>query len=987
MLVDMFVVLLPENELRSVALPALLDLGLVAEGNVSKSTPAPMLVPLAVMTFALAKLLCDSAAWGVIADGTKVPTSTSSSLPRKESSARSMWAVSPLVFLSISASCRGQLFSSLSYSTTRHSPFSFGTGLGSTAELMDASQAVADGIKRIVRDPGARFQANAGASFLPDQTHALLTIKCTFPLTGSLLEVDKATTNQLQTTTLKTNLGTHNENAEPSAQSAALPQPAARLEPKATWPPRTADAISATCTCVQLNDDSGTIGCHETLVTRAALKQASTANVSLAVEAQSVTPSLVTSAFDAPSAHPPEQPNAYASPVAGEVGCASLIGAALLRSPRVTRESSERLATPELCPLCAVPLLATRKLCLDKIYQLEIRRESERLLRIGHKRVDSGGILRSQHAFTMHCFKHAMTVTVSESTLGPDELESIAQPGQATRTSMTMSAICLCPHAKLMRFHVLIVREPSMNDRLSCPEKLLVTCKRLKLPMFTEQPCVLENVAEKREGQPKQQAKRANSKNDGKAIEVAVTAAIIAVSGDVNSAVAVVSSTVATVGAVVMPAPAVSSDPPEGSGNAAGKARPLRTDSHRYLIVSILAAWLLNVVAAWFIAERRGSGCKRAPRLDRRDAGTTKQNFRRTDALSPTLVLPTYIKAFREFWALVLLSSLPMAVAQRTAYSFDTGCVTSTSVCPGWTTGPTSPTCGPSGSSPCGMNLQSGSTGSGSTGPNAGYGGSGYYYYAQTSSPRTSGDVYRLSYNGCDGGGLVTQIIFQYSMNGATVGTLRLVAESGAVLWARTGHQGSSWQLANVSVGASTFYFEVVRGTSYTGDVAVDEVVVDCALMPPSPPSPPPPPPPPLPPPLPPFSPGTVLSWIALQSAVQNANPGEQVILYLPEGVTYALDGQELSVTNGKNVTLSSVGEGAVLDANGTSRHFDVNGASVQVNSIQLVGGSATVRPRPVHPLVVAGCGGSLRARQPRARSAHDGQRHAARTCGPTRAP
>ena len=58
---------------------------------------------------------------------------------------------------------------------------------------------------------------------------------------------------------------------------------------------------------------------------------------------------------------------------------------------------------------------------------------------------------------------------------------------------------------------------------------------------------------------------------------------------------------------------------------------------------------------------------------------------------------------------------------------------------PGWSTG--------GGNPPYAFTWHSGSTDSSDTGPSSGYGGSGNYYYAEVSSPRSPGDVFELAYD------------------------------------------------------------------------------------------------------------------------------------------------------------------------------------------------------------------------------------------------
>ena len=124
---------------------------------------------------------------------------------------------------------------------------------------------------------------------------------------------------------------------------------------------------------------------------------------------------------------------------------------------------------------------------------------------------------------------------------------------------------------------------------------------------------------------------------------------------------------------------------------------------------------------------------------------------------------------------------------------------------------------------------RSGGTPSSGTGPSSGHAGSGYYYYTETSSPRQPGDIFELQYKGgaCSSGSTVS---FFYFMKGATIGSLSLVDATGSVVWSLTGDQGSTvWIEASADVTTASFAFKVMRGSSWTGDVAVDDVTVSCA--------------------------------------------------------------------------------------------------------------------------------------------------------------
>ena len=106
-------------------------------------------------------------------------------------------------------------------------------------------------------------------------------------------------------------------------------------------------------------------------------------------------------------------------------------------------------------------------------------------------------------------------------------------------------------------------------------------------------------------------------------------------------------------------------------------------------------------------------------------------------------------------------------------------------------------------------------------------GGSGYYYYAETSSG-AQGDLSTLAYDGsaCAALGLaVTSVSFHYHMYGSNMGTLRLVDAAGQEAWSMSGNQGNAWKEASVpNVFSPSFAFEYTRGDGFAGDAAVGQV-------------------------------------------------------------------------------------------------------------------------------------------------------------------
>jgi hypothetical protein len=144
----------------------------------------------------------------------------------------------------------------------------------------------------------------------------------------------------------------------------------------------------------------------------------------------------------------------------------------------------------------------------------------------------------------------------------------------------------------------------------------------------------------------------------------------------------------------------------------------------------------------------------------------------------------------------------------------------------GWTTGD---------GGACSFSRLLGPSPSHDTGPSAGVGGSGYYYYAETSSPCVQGDLFTLSYNGsaCASSGLLVAMVrFSFHMHGSTMGTLSLINAAGVAEWSLSGNQGITWLNASVALFSASFRFEYVRGGGSTGDAAVAQVAVICGVAP-----------------------------------------------------------------------------------------------------------------------------------------------------------
>jgi len=140
-----------------------------------------------------------------------------------------------------------------------------------------------------------------------------------------------------------------------------------------------------------------------------------------------------------------------------------------------------------------------------------------------------------------------------------------------------------------------------------------------------------------------------------------------------------------------------------------------------------------------------------------------------------------------------------------------------------WTTANTG-----SGSYP-GWYRDSGGTPSSGTGPTSGAGGSTWYMFIETSG---TGGPYTLTSECLDISALANPALrFSYHMYGASMGTLQ-VAVNGDTVWTMSGNQGQAWIDAQVDLSAYmgsnvTIVFTGSRGTSFTGDMAIDNIEVD----------------------------------------------------------------------------------------------------------------------------------------------------------------
>uniref|UniRef100_A0A2C9KBP7 MAM domain-containing protein n=1 Tax=Biomphalaria glabrata TaxID=6526 RepID=A0A2C9KBP7_BIOGL len=129
---------------------------------------------------------------------------------------------------------------------------------------------------------------------------------------------------------------------------------------------------------------------------------------------------------------------------------------------------------------------------------------------------------------------------------------------------------------------------------------------------------------------------------------------------------------------------------------------------------------------------------------------------------------------------------------------------------------------------------RSGQTPSGGTGPIGDHSksdGSGKYIYIETSAPQRPGQKARLISPDIGAGSYCVQ--FYYNMFGQTVGNLNLYVMTGLVLptplWSKSGTQGQAWKYQSVDVSSGRVFnivFEGTVGSSYSGDIALDDILV-----------------------------------------------------------------------------------------------------------------------------------------------------------------
>lgn len=142
-----------------------------------------------------------------------------------------------------------------------------------------------------------------------------------------------------------------------------------------------------------------------------------------------------------------------------------------------------------------------------------------------------------------------------------------------------------------------------------------------------------------------------------------------------------------------------------------------------------------------------------------------------------------------------------------------------------------------------GWTVDSSGTPSGSTGPTSAFNGSNYIY-CETSSPNFPSVTFSMDTCPADASTLTTSTLtFELSAIGATIGTLNIYQGDGAgnflpiPIYTQTGPEpgqsqgGIEWTTKNVALSVVSafvdFRFEYISGTSFTGDLAIDNIVLN----------------------------------------------------------------------------------------------------------------------------------------------------------------
>jgi hypothetical protein len=100
--------------------------------------------------------------------------------------------------------------------------------------------------------------------------------------------------------------------------------------------------------------------------------------------------------------------------------------------------------------------------------------------------------------------------------------------------------------------------------------------------------------------------------------------------------------------------------------------------------------------------------------------------------------------------------------------------------------------------------------------------------FIETSNPRAQGDDAILQTRSSVQLGSSASLAFDYHMKGQNIATLKVLVDAD-VVFQKTGAQGSGWKKAQVSLGnyagtSATLKFVGERGSSWMGDIAIDNV-------------------------------------------------------------------------------------------------------------------------------------------------------------------
>ena len=123
-------------------------------------------------------------------------------------------------------------------------------------------------------------------------------------------------------------------------------------------------------------------------------------------------------------------------------------------------------------------------------------------------------------------------------------------------------------------------------------------------------------------------------------------------------------------------------------------------------------------------------------------------------------------------------------------------------------------------------------TGSFGTGPGNDISGGGNYIYTETSGAGSNKTANANSVCVNTSNLTTPNIRFSYHMFGTTMGTLELVVDD-VVVWSQSGNLGDQWLQAQVPLPSDTnvlIQFRGLTGTSFTSDMALDQIIVDDGL-------------------------------------------------------------------------------------------------------------------------------------------------------------